>query len=525
MQDEKEKILMYGLTEEQENLVKERHAAEYEIVKTDCFTDIIAIPAAMVIVNPEKLSVTELKQMDEVFQHDYFTLLLFTNDFDKKNMPNLKYWARFEDYMNKAKIVGNYFTYIKKICDDRLAAYFPAGVPDFASERYQQELQYIKECDGADALRLYYEFSIIAKEKNTVFGTRWQGHNLFVRFLLGNSPLDPLDAYRYCPHCGHAEQIKDFAFGIDAPAASCPVCGEPLLARGYSLPPVFVWGSDAAKKPFGVHDEDYECSSGLYPLLVERIKELYSDCQVVPWLSSKFTEDDEMEKVGVCVLPKGKDLQKDFPQFVILDKSGEAGMDGWTSGALENGIQAIALAPNRLFDAIAETQGNIDADCIKLAEEKMKSITPEDLISTGLLNAEEVAALQAMPTASRFQLMEALAVARNSFGKLENAPWQETPYSMDTENSFYTRETMYERLLELGLSETDAFNVTSFVRKGKAHTKFGKERWTQMVKKFSLPEDLVDFCQRYKYLCNRGYVLERLWLLTVYTVLGKLHNV
>ena len=144
MQDEKEKILMYGLTEEQENLVKERHAAEYEIVKTDCFTDIIAIPAAMVIVNPEKLSVTELKQMDEVFQHDYFTLLLFTNDFDKKNMPNLKYWARFEDYMNKAKIVGNYFTYIKKICDDRLAAYFPAGVPDFASERYQQELQYIK---------------------------------------------------------------------------------------------------------------------------------------------------------------------------------------------------------------------------------------------------------------------------------------------------------------------------------------------------------------------------------------------
>lgn len=84
MQDEKEKILMYGLTAEQENLVKERHAAEYEIVKTDCFTDIIAIPAAMVIVNPEKLSVTELKQMDEVFQHDYFTLLLFTNDFDKR---------------------------------------------------------------------------------------------------------------------------------------------------------------------------------------------------------------------------------------------------------------------------------------------------------------------------------------------------------------------------------------------------------------------------------------------------------
>ena len=521
MQDEKEKILMYGLTAEQENLVKERHGTEYEIVKTDCFTDIIAIPAAMVIVNLEKLSVTEQKQVNEVFQHDYFTLLLFTNDFDKKNMLNLKYWARFEDYMNKTKIDGNSFAYIKKICDDRLAAYFPAGVPDFVNERYHQELQYIKDCDGADALRLYYEFSIIAKEKNAVFGTRWQGHNLFVRFLLGNAPLDPLSAYRYCPHCGQAEQIKDFAFGIDAPATSCQVCGEPLLARGYSLHPVFVWGNDAVKKPFGVHDEEYECSSGLYPLLVARIEELYTGCQVVPWLSSKFTEDDEIEKVGVCVLPKGKDLQKDFPQFIIWDESGETGMDGWTSGASENGIQAIALAPNQLFDAITELRVDIDTKCIKLAEEKIKSITAEELISTGLLNAEEVAALQAMPTSSRFQLTEALAVARNSFGKLESAPCKETPYSLDEEKSFYTRETLYERLMKLGLSETDAFNVTSFVRKGKAFSKFGREKWTQMVKAFSLPEDLVDFCQNYKYLCCRGYVLEQLWLLTVYTVLGK----
>lgn len=186
--------------------------------------------------------------------------------------------------------------------------------------------------------------------------------------------------------------------------------------------------------------------------------------------------------------------------------------------AESEGITLTKEEANRLFDAISETQGNIDADCIKLAEEKMKSITPEDLISTGLLNAEEVAALQAMPTASRFQLTEALAVAKNVFGKLESAPWKETPYSLDTEKSLYTRETLYEKLLELGLSEPDAFNVTSFVRKGKASSKFGKEKWSQTVKKFSLPEDLMDFCQNYKCLCNRGYVLERLWLLAIYKV-------
>ena len=515
------KILTYGLTAGQENLVRERHGTAYKIVKTDCFTDIIAIPAAMVVVNPKKMSVTEQKQMNEVFQHDNFTLILFTNEFDKEVMPNLKYWACFEDYMNQARIEGNSFSYVKKLCDTRMAAYFPAGVPAFVNERYQQELEYIEECDGADALRLYYEFSIIAKDKNAVFGTRWQGYNLFVRFLLGNSPLDPLPAYQYCPHCGYAELIGTVAFGIDAPAKNCPICGEPLLARGYSLHPVFVWGSDSVKKPFGVRDEDFKCPPGLYPVLVDRIKELYADCQVVPWLSSLLTEDDEVERIGVCVLPKGKDLKKDFPRFVILDKSGETGMDAWSLGVAENGIQAIILNPGRLPDAVAETKGIVDTSCIKQAEEKMKRITAEELISTGLLKEEEVAALKAMPVASRFQLTEALAVAINSFGELENAPWKETPYSLDTEKSFYTRETLYERLLELGLPETDAFKVTSFVRKGKAYTKFGREQWLQIVKDFSLPEDVVDFCQRYKYLCNRGHVLERLWLLTVYTVLEK----
>jgi hypothetical protein len=514
-QNEKEKILMYGLTDEEESKVQNRHGKDYEIVKTDCFTDIIAIPAEMVIVNPEKLSETELKQMNEVFQHDCFTLILFTTSaFNKNIMPNLKYWANFEDYMNGAKIGGNTFKYVKKLCDDRLATYFPAGVPDYVTERYQQELEYIKACDGEDELRLFYELSIIAKEHNSFIGTRWRGHNLFIRFLLGNSTIDPLAAYRYCPHCGYAEQLRDVTFGIDAAAKNCPACGERLLSRGYALHPVFVWGSDPVKNPFGTLIEDYKCSTRLNPFLVQRINELYTDCQVVSWLSSR-QNGEEMEKIGVCVLPKGKDLQNDFPQFVIQDKSGETGMDGWSLGALENGILAIALVPDQLLDAIEEAKGGIAPNCIKQAEDRIKKITAEELIKTCLLNEEEITALQNMPTTTRFQLTEALAVARNTFGELESTPWKETPYSLDTEKSFYTRETLYERLLKLGLSDIDAYNVTSCVRKGKAYSKAFREKWLQMVKRLALPEDLVCFCQNYKYMCSRGDVLEQLWLLSV----------
>ena len=143
MKNEKAKILMYGLTAELENLVQELHGAAYEIVKTDCFTDILAIPAAMVVVNPEKMSVTEQKQMNEVFQHDNFTLILFTNEFDKEVMPNLKYWARFEDYMNRARIEGNQEEYTNQYNDlvrqyDEAKAMFNAVVDTITAKGKQK---------------------------------------------------------------------------------------------------------------------------------------------------------------------------------------------------------------------------------------------------------------------------------------------------------------------------------------------------------------------------------------------------
>ena len=45
---------------------------------TDCFTDILAIPAAMIVLNPEQLSLQEMEQMNEVFKYDSETIIVFT---------------------------------------------------------------------------------------------------------------------------------------------------------------------------------------------------------------------------------------------------------------------------------------------------------------------------------------------------------------------------------------------------------------------------------------------------------------
>jgi hypothetical protein len=410
---------------------------------------------------------------------------------------------------------NNSLALIKEKCEEKLNAYFPAGVPDFVRERYEQELQYIEECDGAEALRLYYEFSVIAKEHNSLIASCGMGHNLFIRFLLGNTPIDPLAAYRYCPNCGYAEQVRDVAFGIDAPAKNCPVCGESLLARGYSLYPVFVWGGSTEKMPYDADDDDYQCPTSLYSLFAERIKELYINNQVVPWLSSINDGEEKARRAGFWILPKGKDLQKDFPQFVVHDENGSTCADGWHNEISDHGIQVIYLCSSQLLDKIERVQGNTDGNCIETIEEKIANVTATELIKTGLLEEDEVAALQAMPVTTRFQLTESLAVARNSFGNLGNAPWKERPYSLDTNNSFYTRETLYERLLKLGLTEIESYKVATFVRKGKAASKFGRQKWEQMVNAYSFPKEFVDCCQKFKYLYRRGDVLDRLRILAI----------
>ncbi len=83
MQDEQKKILLYNLTDEQETILSESYGAKYEIVKTECFTDILAIPAKMVVVNPEGLNQSDICQMNEVFQYDPDTLVVFTKELDE----------------------------------------------------------------------------------------------------------------------------------------------------------------------------------------------------------------------------------------------------------------------------------------------------------------------------------------------------------------------------------------------------------------------------------------------------------
>ena len=61
------KILIYRLSERQNEILVEAFPNEKVMDVTDCFTDLIAIPAVAVVLNPDALTDAETVSFNEVF--------------------------------------------------------------------------------------------------------------------------------------------------------------------------------------------------------------------------------------------------------------------------------------------------------------------------------------------------------------------------------------------------------------------------------------------------------------------------
>lgn len=78
MFESKKKILIYRPTLKQQVDLLRLYSDKCDVEGTDCFTDLLAVPAAMIVLDPEQLSVEEIKQMNEVFKYDNETIIVFT---------------------------------------------------------------------------------------------------------------------------------------------------------------------------------------------------------------------------------------------------------------------------------------------------------------------------------------------------------------------------------------------------------------------------------------------------------------
>lgn len=79
-------IMTYGLAEQQNALLAEKFPSKQVSDATDCFTDLLAVPAAAVVVNSDVMNADQKAEFNEAFGHDYDTCIAILGDWDEMDM-------------------------------------------------------------------------------------------------------------------------------------------------------------------------------------------------------------------------------------------------------------------------------------------------------------------------------------------------------------------------------------------------------------------------------------------------------
>lgn len=137
------------------------------------------------------------------------------------------------------------FANIKKSCEEQLHKIYCAGVPDFALERFNKEIEMLKSSETILQFEAYRIISKVAREHSIPMIT---GNGTFIAYLIGYMGLNPLPSHYYCPCCGKSECHNNYnQFGIDLPPKNCS-CGNQMISMGIDIPFDCVWGSKKQKE-------------------------------------------------------------------------------------------------------------------------------------------------------------------------------------------------------------------------------------------------------------------------------------
>ena len=79
-------------------------------------------------------------------------------------------------------------------------------------------------------------------------------------------------------------------------------------------------------------------------------------------------------------------------------------------------------------------------------------------------------------------------------------------------NLIACREDVYEYMLDYGISESMAYEIAEYVRKGKVERLGWPEEMLCSMEKAEIPEWYRESCQKIKYLFPRAHILE--WIKT-----------
>ena len=414
------------------------------------------------------------------------------------------------------KRIKNAYINIKNACEKSLLQKYPAGVPQFIQDRYNEELEFLDHSQSVDNFEIARRLCDEAHKSMQLIQPKGLLSGSLIYYLISNSKVNPLPQHYYCPKCGYYEQTDINLFGIDLPSKECPNCSEPIVADGINIPIPFVWKNDN-KVPISF---DFNISSGFFPFAKRVLERIYPNNNIVEYGISKLHDNDirNIEQGGYAILPEGNTID-DYPDLISYLDDGTRCISGSLIDFQNYFIKKIPLFSSKALDCAVFMQGKTGVYFDEISSADIKNTTYRDILNTGMASEEfrflDADLNGAFDIPKSFTKMNHYLLAyHNSYDIDKENSQNALVYFLNTDDflkyPIYSREDVYDHLVSLGFEEPLAFEYAEATRKGlfhsytTQHSEYAKKRIDNLLQ-LPIPSDLYKNVIKCKYLFPRSH--------------------
>ena len=446
---------------------------------------------------------------------------------------------------------------VKEMTYNKMYELYGENPPLEIIQRIEKELKAITENGFAT---LYLTAQKLVKKSNDLgylVGSRGSVGSSVVAYLMGITEVNGLQAHYRCPCCKHTEFPKTKESGIDLPDKNCTECGTPYVKDGHSIPFEIFMGFNGDKVP----DIDLNFSgeiqekiqkytetifgtenvyrAGLLSTLAEKnaynyikkyldkneielkkaeIQRLAEKCQGVRKTTGQHPS-------GMIIVPEGHSIYEFSPiQRPANDMKSNfktTHFDYHTMDKQLVKVDILAQEDPTMLKQLQDLTG-ININDIPLDDKKVLSLfnstyalglTPKEIKNNvGTNGLPEFGTSFAKKTLEEIKpqsFSDLVRISGLSHGTdvwLNNGQELLKNGTAKLNEIICVRDDIMNKLVEIGMDKSTAFEIMEFVRKGKPQIE--PEKWQKYkieMQKQGIPQWYINSCEKIKYMFPKGH--------------------